>query len=151
MVKTLIAGLWVFAVTMASVYFGSTWQKRASAEAEKKSPIELLKLKPITVPVVNEIGLEGYVLAVLGYNVDRSKMTAPIPELETILQDESFRSLYGVEAMKYKRPRKTDLAEISKELVGGMNKRLGGEIVTEVLIEELSYIPKEKARAGRGG
>ncbi len=150
MIKTVFVGLWVCAVTLASVYFGSTWGSLSShEEAEKVSPIEFLKLKPITVPVINEQGVEGYLLAVIGYNIDTSKLTSHDATLEPILQDESFRTLYGVEAARYKKPRKQDLADISKTLVEVMNKRLGQDAVKEVLLEELSFIPKEKARSGR--
>lgn len=151
MIKTLFVGLWVCAVTLGSAYYGMSMNGGAHHDPNKPAPVELLKLRPITVPVVNEAGVEGYLLAVIGYNIDRKKLTDPATMVEPILQDESFRMLYGVDSGKYKKPRKSDLDEISKSLVEGVNKRFGVELAKDVLIEELSYIPKEKARSGRGG
>ncbi|MGL4398186.1 MAG: hypothetical protein ACRCS9_16740 [Hyphomicrobium sp.] len=152
MIQTIIAGIWVVAVTLGAVYFGSTWGIVTTEDAgPKANPVEYLKLKPITVPVVGGPGIEGYLLAVIGCNIDRSKLTDPATLLDPVLQDEAFRVLYGVDALKYKKPRKSDLAEISKALIDQLNKRLGAEVIKEILIEELSFIPKESARAGRGG
>ena len=151
MIKALIAGIWAIALTLGAAYFGSTWKGSEAHDENKAPPVELVKLKPITVPVVSTGGVEGYLLAVLGYNVEKGKLANPSVPLESILQDESFRTLYGVDAIKYKKPRKSDLAEISKMLVDIMNKRLGADAIKEVLIEELSFVPKESARSGRGG
>lgn len=152
MMKILIAGLWVCIVTLAAVYLGSLQNgTRADTESEEDPPLEILTLKPITVPVVNAEGVEGYLLAVLGYNIDKSKLDRPLEALAPALQDESFRALYGVEATKFRKPRNSDLAEISSRLIEVVNKRLASEAVKEVLIEELSFIPKEKVRTGRGG
>jgi len=150
MIKTIGIGLWVCAVTLGAAYFGSMPAEHPAADAAKVNAVELIKLKPITVPIISNGSVEGYLFAVLNYNVDKSKLPATVPNVDPVLQDESFRTLYGVEAGKFKKPRKSDLAEISQMLVEVMNKRIGGEAVKEVLIEELSFIPKDKARAGRG-
>jgi hypothetical protein len=151
MVKLVMTGIWVCVVTLASVYLGSTRTPPAGGEGQSSKPaIELVKMRPLTVPVVDGAGVEGYLVAVLGFNIDKAKLTEPAAGLVPVITDQSFRTLYGVDAIKYKKPRKSDLVEMSNLLVEAMNSRLGAGTVTEVLIEELSFIPKEKARSGRG-
>ncbi len=151
MIKTIIAGVWVCAVTLTAVYLGyASVNKSHDPSAKPTVKVEYLKLKPITVPVVSGASIEGYLLAIIGCNIDRSALENKQLELNPIIQDEAFRVFYGIDSMRYKRPRNADLAEISKVLVDHLNQRLGGAVIKEILIEEWSYIPKENARSGRG-
>lgn len=147
--KVWLAGILVLVATLGGAYFGTQYKlKQSAAAAAEPAKVDSIAGQPVTVPVVTAGAIEGYILARFIYNVDRSKVTQAPAALESLLHDEAFRSVYGMEAARYKKPRKADLDEISKTLVAGINKRLKADAVQDILIEDFSFIPKEKIRSG---
>lgn len=147
MIQALIAGIWGCLVALGAVYFvHSSHSGGAAKDEHADKAVQLIKLNAITVPVVGPEGIEGYLLAVIGVNFDKTALKTPNLEVEPVLQDVAFRTFYGVEAMKYRKPRKNDLDTISNDLKSAMNARLGGEAVKSVLLQEFSFVPKEQSR-----
>ena len=148
MIKFLLVGVWGCLVALGSVYLTQSMNHSPGAEAEQpQKQLKLITLKPITVPVLGKEAIDGYLLAVLGINVDSSNFKSSEADAEVILHDIAFRTLYGVEALRYRKPRKADLETISQELKEAMNKRLGVDGVKEVLLQEFSFVPKEQTRS----
>jgi hypothetical protein len=150
MIKIMIAGVWACFVTLGAVYFAHIRSDvAADAGPGHEKPAQLIKLKPITVPVVGADGIDGYLLAVLSVNLDPTALKAPESEVEVIIHDAAFRTFYGIEALKYRKPRKSDLDVVSNNLKDSMNKRLGSEAVKNVLLQEFSFVPKEQSRRSK--
>lgn len=147
MINAIIAGVWGCLVALAVVYvnYSSNIQGDKSSTAEER-PLELIRLDPITVPVLGQEGVDGYILAVLNISIDHGALEKPMPDLKVVLQDSAFRSLYGMDAVKYRKPRKSDLDELSKNIVVAMNQRVGVDCIKDVLLHEFSFVSKEQTR-----
>ena len=65
---------------------------------------------------------------------------------EVYVLDEAFKTIYAGEQVNFQNMKKQDLPELAKKLGENVNKRLGMEIVQDVLIDQLSYIPKKDVR-----
>ena len=76
MLKLLLTGVWVCAVTLGAVYF-SVQLATAPAPGEagaKKANLQLVKGESITIPVINDGGVNGYFLSRISLRVDKTKM-----------------------------------------------------------------------------
>ncbi len=88
-------------------------------------------------------------MAQLNFTID-SKVNKEMPvKAQEYLLDEAFKVLYGESDIDFRNFKKQDLVGISKKISENVNKRLGGPLVDDVLIQELNYLPKEQARGGK--
>jgi hypothetical protein len=149
MIKLILIGIWVCAVTLASSYAALTWQPGAAHEPvheKSDSGLEHLKAKMISVPIIADGAVQGYVVAQFTFAVEaRLLKNLPVGP-EPLLLDEAFKTIYADESVDFRRFRKQDLPALGKKVMAGVNKRLGSELVRDVLIQELNYVPKEEAR-----
>jgi trk system potassium uptake protein TrkH len=56
--------------------------------------------------------------------------------------------IYAGEKVNFRQMKKQDLPSLAKLLGENVNKRLGAPLVHDVLIDQLSYVPKEEIRGG---
>ncbi len=150
MIKTLITGIWISAVTLGSSYTVLTWRLNAMQAGNEAQPagLEYVKPKTINVPVIVNGTVQGYVLAQFVFTVDGKlarQMSVP-PEM--FLLDEAFKAVYGSPVTDFQKLRQQDLDTLAKTIAESANRRFGIRLVHDVLIQELNYLPKERTRAG---
>ncbi|HEU0060806.1 MAG TPA: hypothetical protein VFR19_13075 [Hyphomicrobiaceae bacterium] len=157
MVRLIVSGLWVCLVTLASLYGAVWWQtaarSRASVPAEAGDPnqavIEPLKTRMISVPVVGDGTIHGYVMAQFIFNVNVAIAKRLPVKADMLLLDEAFKTIYAGDVVDFRHFKKQDLANLSKGIADNANKRFGVNLVEDVLIQELNYIAKDQVRGGR--
>jgi hypothetical protein len=156
MIKFILTGLWLCIITLGTAYGVMTWRANQAAEqkahavqeAKVKPELEQVRTKMISVPLVFGGVVQGYVLAQFTFNLDARLSKALPVKPDTYLVDEAFRLLYGGDAVDFKTLRKADIGNLAKQLKDNVNKRFGNELVQEVLVQELNYLPKEQLRGG---
>jgi hypothetical protein len=153
MIKMVVAGLWVCVVTLCSAYAAVTWQTAAHApEADghkTHASTDTIRSRMISVPVISDGALQGYVVAQFIYSVDAKVMKGMAVKPDLFLLDETFKTLYSEETIDFRQIKKQDLPKLSKRIAENANKRLGSHLVEDVLIQELNYLSKEGMRAKR--
>ena len=105
MMKNVMAGFWVCAVTLASCYAAVTWTV-GRAPAEEKANYEGLqykKLPPMNIPIVAEGAVQGYVIANLVFTADAKTLREISVPPEAFIQDEIFRYVYADETLDFKK------------------------------------------------
>jgi flagellar basal body-associated protein FliL len=152
MIKALLLGIWLCAVTLGSAYGVVSWQKSQqaakAAEAAHAAPVlEQMQTKLINVPIIADGAVQGYVLAQFAFSVDSNKLKELSTKPDLILIDEAFKLIYAGEAVDFRHMRKTDVGALSKIIQTNVNKRLGQEIVRDVLIQQLNYLPRDQLRS----
>ena len=156
MIKLVLVGLWACAITLSSCWAVVSWtaaSKPAEAEhghgAEKSgSSLEHVRTKMISVPVIAEGAIQGYVIAQFIFSINAKQLKELSIRPEAILLDEAFKVIYAGEAIDFRNIKKQDLPAMLKSINDGVNKRFGSQIVESVLIQELNYISKAEARLG---
>jgi hypothetical protein len=148
MIKTLLTGIWVCAVTLGAVFGVLEWQKRASSgdgggEAKK---LEELRTKAINVPIIGDGTIQGYMVAQFVFTIDANVLKEMPINPEVYVLDEAFKTIYAGEQVNFQNMKKQDLPALAKKLGENVNKRLGVNMVQDVLIDQLSYIPKKDVR-----
>lgn len=152
MIKTLGVGLWVCAVTLGSGYAAVTWKAgRTSEPAAEKffGGLDYIKTKMISVPIIIDGAVQGYVVAQLVFTIDASLLKKLSVKPDVFLVDEAIRTIYAGGGVDFRQMKKHDLPALAKAIADSVNGRFGARFVEEVLIQDLNYLPKDQIRNGR--
>ena len=156
MIKLILCGLWVCIVTLLSTYAAVSWQTAARArEAEPETQahkllgcLESVKTRMISVPIIVDGAIQGYVMAQFLFTADGKVMKRLSVKPDVFLLDEAFKAIYGGTSIDFRQFKKQDLAGLSKQIGENVNKRLGVRLIEDVLVQELNYITKDNVRGG---
>jgi hypothetical protein len=151
MIKLVLSGLWVCLVTLASTYAAVFWHTaRVPAGDTQKlfGGLESVRTRMISVPVVADGAVHGYVMAQFIFTADANAMKRMTVKPDVFLLDEAFKTIYGNDRIDFRSVGKQDLPALSKEIAANVNKRLGVSLINDVLIQELNYVSKEDVRDG---
>ena len=147
MLKLIITGVWVAAVTLGSVYFSIQMAKApdpALDAAKAKAVQELVRGETVTYPLIAGGKVEGYFLAKASFITDKTKLEEiklPIPEL---LTDELYTELVGDKVIRVGENRNFDLKAFKERIKTSLNQKLGSEVVLDVIIEQIDYLTKQE-------
>ena len=152
MIKLLAIGLWASIVTLGAVFGVMQWQKgdRGGGSVDAEARFEEFRTKTINVPIIGHGAIQGYMVAQFVFTVDSAVLRTLAVNPEVYVLDEAFKTIYAGEQINFENMKKQDLPALAKALADNVNKRLGVPIVQDVLIDQLSYIPKSEMR-GRSG
>jgi flagellar basal body-associated protein FliL len=148
-IKTLLIGLWVCGVALGSSYFfvqmnnSSAAHVPAEAEAEV---IEFIKTDMVSVPVIRQGKVQGYLVAQLSFAVNKTATKKLAFEPTPYLVDVAYRALYENSAIDFAQLQPQDLTLLAKKIAEGANAKLGGEVVKDVLMNEINYVPRDEVR-----
>lgn len=143
MKKLLLGGIWVCAVTSASVYFAS-WNAGGASAVDDEAllqGIDYVKTRQITVPRISEGKIQGYVIARFVFTVDAQTARELAVPPEIFVVDEAFRTIYGDDKLDFDHLEKVDMSGLTAQIVTHVNARLQPGLVKEILVEQFDYVP----------
>ncbi len=151
MIKYLLGGLWASVVSLGAAYGMLQWQKGGAppAVAEAETKVEEFRTKAINVPIIGAGTIQGYMVAQFVFTVDATALQKMRVNPEVYVLDEAFKTIYAGEQVNFQNMKKQDLPLLAKKLGENVNKRLGTKVVQDVLIDQLSYIPKKDMRGAK--
>ncbi|KAF2990638.1 flagellar basal body-associated protein FliL [Methylocystis sp. MJC1] len=148
MIRTLVVGLWCGVVALASTYGGAYWQEhRAATPAVSDLPVktELKKVKPISVPVITNGVLKGYVSVEFMFVMEAGEgHGSGDVDPEGFLMDEAFRLIYSDTKIDFAKLEKMDIDSLTKQITANVNTRLGKKRIKETLVKNLTFVPKDE-------
>lgn len=149
MLRLVVTGLWVCAVTAGASYGVSLWMARGYAhppQQEYLEGIEYEKTKVINVPMIADGAVQGYIVAQFVFTVDaKTHRQLSVPPA-TFVVDEAFRAIYGDEELDFANLSRVDLKELATTIKVRVNERLQAAVVQDVLIEDFNYVAKNDLR-----
>lgn len=154
MIKLILTGVWVCAVTLVASYAAVSWQashlapRAETGKEESFRGLEYIKPKQLSVPIIADGEIQGYVVAQFVFTLKAQVLEQLKIEPQAFLHDEAFKAIYASESIDFRRLKKQDLSSLSKKIAENVNKRFGAELVEEALIQELAYVPKSEVRDG---
>lgn len=153
MIKVIMAGVWVCVITLAAVYFSVQMATTPPVDENeaKKAALEVVKGEAITVPVLREGKVEGYFISRISFMMEKEKIKGVTLPMTEYMTDELFTLLVGNPMIDISNPKGFKLEEFRKMVKEDLNKRLGEEYISEVLVEQLDYLSKEDIRIGQAG
>jgi flagellar basal body-associated protein FliL len=145
MIKLIASCVWICLLTSAAAYaaiFLSGYHAAAPPPKEQSSSpaMEFKKLPAISIPMIADGAVQGYVVAELGYTYDQN-VKAPIPP-DAYLLDETFRKVYSDTTLDFRHLEKYDVNAMTRDLARRVNQRLHAAVVKDVLVQALNFVPK---------
>jgi hypothetical protein len=153
MLKTLLVGLWICAVTLASSYTAASWQTRQESDPEVAEFIDGLnyqKTEPINVPMIADGAIHGYIIAQFVYTADARTLKQLSVPPDPFIVDEAFKTIYADERLDFRHLEKYDLETLTGQIVKVVNERFKADLLKDVLVEQFSYISSDEVRAQGG-
>lgn len=154
MIKTIALGFWICFVTLAATWVGATYLGAGSTDAAAPAGEKFfgglaeVKTRPVSVPMIVDGAIQGYVMAQLAFTVKKETLDKLSVKPDVFIVDETFKTIYEGEAVDFKRLKKQDVEAIAKKIKENVNQRFGSAFVEDVLFEDLNYVPMEKVRGG---
>lgn len=150
MIKLMVAALWIsIATTGALVYSFQSAQDDTSADADAAptpfAGLDFVRTGVISVPVFERGKVHGYFLARLVYTAEGKRLAALKLPAEALLTDIVYSHLYGHPEIDFTKRDSFNVDSFRESLRTGMNERLGEELIHEILVEQVDYLPKEYA------
>jgi hypothetical protein len=148
--KLLAIGLWAAGVTSAAAFLSADFFRHAEQQAESAAPaykgVEQLKTEMTSVPMVRGGVIEGYVVIQLSFAADIATLEQLKLEPQPFLVDAAFRTIYENQETNFARMKSADLDRLTEKIAAEANRRIGANLVKQVLIQQLNYVRREDIR-----
>ncbi|WP_068316668.1 hypothetical protein [Polycladidibacter hongkongensis] len=147
MLRIVIVGLWICAVTLAASYGTAMYKTGNDPMVKKEAHLEGLDYKKtdsFSVPVLEDGKVHGYIIAQFVYTVDAVTLDKLAVPPEAFVVDEAFRLIYSKADKRFAQLGKSDLHELTEQIRGQVNERFGVELIQDLLVQEFTFhVPKE--------
>ena len=153
MIKLLIAGVWVCVVTLGATYGAlslSGPKDDKDVEANYFAGLSSERTNLVSIPIIRDSEMQGYVLAEFAYVVDAKKVKKMAVHPKVFLLDAMIRNIYGDSNVDFRDLKKQDVDKLLKTLRDEVNQRYGKKIVKDVLVGQLTYLDKDSVRSANG-
>ena len=148
MIKTVAIGLWVCIVALGSltlaIKIGS--EPKAVAATEDAAPtIDYDRTDVMSVPILADGKVNGYIIAQLVYTVDskvKNKLTVP---LGLFVNDEVFNAFFGSYS-DTKQIERVKFEDVKQKIIDGVNQRFPEPVIKDLMVEQFNYIPSDQVR-----
>jgi IMP cyclohydrolase len=150
MTRILFAGFWLCLVTLASGYGAVEYFTRQAGAATDETSyfqgITYERTRAITVPVIADGAVDGYVIAQFVYTAETRKLQALGVPAESFILDEAFHHIFTAQEIDFRNLRRFDSRTFLAELTSRVNTRLEAQIVREMLVEEFNFVDQSQIR-----
>lgn len=150
MIRLLLTGLWVCILTAGASYAVAYWKANGGLAAAPKDEyldgLEYQKTRALSVPMVENGSVQGYIVARFVYTVEAKVLHQLSVPPEPFVVDEAFRNIYGDERLDFRKLARYDLTGLTQAIKGRVNERMQAEVVQDILIEEFNYVSKDDLR-----
>lgn len=151
MIRFILIGVWVCVVALASTYAAAFWvtgTEHGKAEEPYLAGLEYRRLPVITVPMVIDGSVKGYVLAKLVFTADASLLRKMPIDPSIFAVNAAFQEIYVNGRVESGKMSKYNLPEMLGRIREATNAHLNGDVVQEVLVDSLNYVDKTDMRSG---
>jgi hypothetical protein len=153
MIKFIVAAVWICAVTAgAAIYsFQNAGAKADDTPKPLLGGLDYINTDMISVPMVKDATIQGYFLTKLVYTVDPAEMAKLSVPASALMTDQVFSYLYSNPQTDFTNTADLDLDAFRNNIRDTINKRIGADIVHDVLIDQVNFLSKdETAEAAKG-
>lgn len=142
----LFVGVWTLSIALVAVYGGFFYRTRpAPAQAEAyASHAKARDLKTITVPMIRDGQVRGYISADFSIVGEISDPHQQNSEVDSYVLDEAYRLIYAETSIDFDALRKTDLSRLTVDIKSRVNARLSREALQDVLVRSFHFIPRDQ-------
>lgn len=150
MIRNIVAGFWICGVALASCYGVASYavgNPSPSQKANNLVGLQYKKLPPMNVPIIAEGVVKGYVVANMVFTADAETLRSLSVPVDAFIQDEAFRYIYSDPSLDFNKLSRYNVSRMINDVVANVNKRLGSDIVKEILVENINFVDKSDIRS----
>ena len=135
-------------LALGATYGGFYYRTRPTTSASEAHALHVNThdLKTITVPMIREGLIRGYVSAEFSIIVPETVSHPQTSEIDSYILDEAYRLIYAETGIEFENIRKTDLNRLTNDIKTRVNARLNREALQDVLIRSFHYVPRDQAQ-----
>jgi hypothetical protein len=149
-IRMVAVAVWSILISFASAYAIDQWRtgqwSKAASSGSTTAKLASHKLRPVTIPIISDGVVQGYVIVHAGFVADEKLTKALSVKPETYLHDEVFRTFYAADRLDLNKLSRQNLTALIGEIRDSTNRRLGASVVADVLVHDINYILKDEAR-----
>lgn len=147
MLKLVAVGVWVILVTAGATFASGYFGKAPSPSAPQEDlGVEQMTSELTSVPVMRGGEVAGYVILQLSFSADRALLAQKKVEPMPYIKDSAFRVIFTSADVDFRHLKPGDLDRLTDTIGREANRRLGMELVRQVLFQQLNYVKKEDIR-----
>ena len=150
MIKFVAAGLWLCAATIGAVFLSFQMSNPQQGATEEAPPLlgglDYLATPIVSVPVLTDDGIVGYFLAKLVYTVEPEKLAKLSAPADALIADELYTYLFSNPDINFTEVKTLDIEAFRNGVRESVNKRVGDELVHDVIIDQIDFLSKEEIR-----
>jgi hypothetical protein len=147
MIRLFLIGLWVCILTAGGSYAVTYWKENGGLLPHKDEVLDGLqyfKTRALSVPMVENGNVQGYIVARFVYTVDaRTNQQLSVPA-DPFVVDEAFRKIYADEQLDFRKLARYDLSILTADIKRRVNLRMHADIVQDVMVEDFNYVGREE-------
>jgi hypothetical protein len=131
--------------TIGGLYGAMTWKATAKSAdtAGDQGKLQMMKTRMVSVPLLSNGEVIGYVVTRLQFVADMELAKLSTVRPEVFVADEAFREIYEKAPEDMKSGRKQVVKELAASVAAGANKRMGRDVVKDVMIDSWAYLSKQ--------
>lgn len=147
MIKFIVAALWISIATTGAllIAFQTSQQPEETAQEGEPTPfkgLDYVKTGIISVPVFDKGRVHGYFLARLVFVAEGKRLAELKLPAEALLSDHVYGHLYANPEIDFTSRDALDIDAFRETVRVGVNRQLGEELIREILVEQVDYLPK---------
>jgi len=149
MIKFIVAAVWIIGVTIGTIFVSYSMSAKppeSAGDSPYNGKLEFVKTDMLSVPVVQDGAVKGYFLSKLVYAADVEKLKKLALPIDTLLVDEVYTFLFSNPSIDFSRVEGVDLNAMRNGLKDSINRRVGDDLIYEVMVEQVDYLTKEQIR-----
>jgi flagellar basal body-associated protein FliL len=147
MIKIIAIGIWIVVATLGSGYVAASMSAPTAPEVPPDptyfAGLDYRTTEVITVPIIAENAIRGYVLAAFVYTIDGETAGKLAVPPDPFILDEAFRAVYSASGFDFQKAEQFDLVALTGSIRDAVNARYKQEVIHEVLIQQFDFLPKE--------
>ena len=150
MIRLLLTGLWVCILTVGGSYAVAYWKENGGLIAQQDEYLDGLqyqKTRALSVPMVENGSVQGYIVARFVYTVEGRTMRQLSVPPEPFVVDEAFRRIYADERLDFRKLARYDLSVLTTAIKQRVNERMQADVIQDVMIEDFNYVSRDELQA----
>ena len=147
MVRMLLLGLVVVIATLGGSYAAMQIPRGAPGTTEDTAEkAEVVKLDPVSVPVVREGKIQGYVIGRFAFSASASAIRKDKDALTLYASEAIFRSVYEEEGLDFTALKIIEVDKLIGRMVEKANARIGHPTIAQIFVESMNFLAHDAVR-----
>lgn len=147
MIKFIVAALWISIATTGALLFSfqsgqAPTETAQDGDATAFNGLDYVQTDIISVPVFDNGRVYGYFLARLVFTAEAKRLAELKLPAKALLADQVYSHLFANPEIDFTTRADLDVDAFRETIRTGVNARLGEDLVREVLVEQIDFLPK---------